>query len=184
MSLYLKNKIVFIHIPKTGSCSVRKTFEDAGDDAVFIGVPRIINGHTSGHSTYEEHEMLKLIPDGFRVMSIVRHPYDRFLSKFNEQKTYNGYTGTVEEFANIFFSSDYATWDNHNMPMNLMLHGGKDITIIRFENLVEDFKRETGLTITSHELESKKFLTELPETVKIIICRIWNEDFEMYGYKK
>ncbi len=184
MPLYLKNKIVFVHIPKTGGTSFGNTMRELGDDRVFNGIKTLINGHSAQHSTFQELKGLTLVPKDFRVVSVVRNPYTRFLSKYNEQCTFNGYKGTTEDFSRKFFADSYAEWDSHNMPMHMFLEGAEDAILIRFENLEAEFREKLGITITSHQFRSTRHDDGIPPSVKERILRHWGLDFELYGYDK
>lgn len=191
MPLYLKHKFVFIHIPKTGGSSIEKVLEDAGDTTLLYNNganPGVLNGHSPQHSTYRELVDLKLIPNDFTVFSVVRNPYDRFMSDYNFHQEHHlfGFDGTVEEFAEFFWSEKV---DNHNGSMTEYLKD-KDgtipgiIKIMRFEQFPEDFRGLTGLEMNKHELSSKKFIKELPEEVKEIVRDKWGEDFDNFNYQK
>lgn len=186
MPIYLKNKIVFIHIPKTGGTSVKAIFEELGDSPLFYSIHNMVGTHSPQHSTYNELKGWNMIQNDFKIISIIRHPYERFVSEFNYRLSFLKEAYTLKSFTNKFMSSlkNKYQWDNHNLSCSEFLDGA-DVEIIRFENLVEDFKRVTGLEMNKHKLKDKKILTidMLPNITKLQIQDRWSEDFINFNYK-
>jgi hypothetical protein len=185
MPIYLKNKIVFIHIPKTGGTSVSAFFEELDDSAFFYSNTNLIGNHSPQHSTYKELNGWNLIHNDFKIISIVRHPYERFVSEFNYRLMFLKETHTLESFTKIFldtFNNKYQ-WDNHNLSCSEFLEGA-DVDIIRYENIQEDFKRITGFELNKHKLKLEKLLTleMLSEEIKQKIQDRWSDDFINFNY--
>jgi hypothetical protein len=91
MPLFLKHRLLLIHIPKCGGDTVAHHLR-RHDDPPFLFVADgalMVNGHTPQHMTWLE--MLQggwQTPPGFRVAALVRHPVDRVVSEFHYIKAY------------------------------------------------------------------------------------------------
>lgn len=171
MPLFLKNKIVFIHIPKTGGSSFTQVLRQNGDNPVFHH--GFLNGHSAQHTTFRELKELNLIPEGFKIVSIIRHPYERFVSEYNYRKEYV----PLQQFADrLFFHTE--DWDNHNLGSSRFLDES-NAEIIKFENYEEDFKRIIGLDMNIHTHKSKQIITinDLTSEIKKQIKHYWAKDF-------
>jgi len=183
MPLFVKNKIVFIHIPKTAGSSIEQIYRDLEDDILFFSSTDFINGHSPQHSTYLELKKWNMIPSDFRIISVIRNPYERFISEFNYQKGHLGRDYlNLELFTKSFFNPDNRyDWDNHQLSCSEFLRSS-NAEIIRFENLHEDFERLTGLKMNQHILKSKTELKfeDLDAKYKRIIEEFWKEDFSSY----
>lgn len=88
----LKNRILFIHIPKTGGQSIEKYFREIRGipTAAQAALGLHLNDKKSplerhnGHNTLEMYENYFFggeIPDDFKCFTVVRHPVSRFWSE-------------------------------------------------------------------------------------------------------
>jgi len=68
-------KIVFLHIPKTGGTTISKMLNDCADVTVFNGGANKVGQFGQIKECYPE-----INSDSYRFVSIVRNPYDRFIS--------------------------------------------------------------------------------------------------------
>lgn len=191
-----ENKIVFIHIPKTGGGSVQQALRQAG----FLG------GKAS-HSTYMSYKKRPKI-----VAVTLRNPYDRFLSMYywtmKKPKLYkskidiNSITFEKfvleDEYKNIINSYQYY-WKplTHWITDNTQVDGNINIDhLLRFENLQNDFdemcEKYKIKTKLPHLNENQKFPSNkrpssdklLTDDVKAKICEVWGTDFEIFNYEK
>lgn len=183
MPLYLKNKLCLIHIPKTGGSAIEHAMAQADDNNVFHSTYAIMNGHSPQHSTAKELMDLGLLPVDFKVIAVTRHPYERFVSEYNYQRTYQNYHKGVNEFAKDFFNT--SNWDNHHLAMcDFLFVEGKlsdRVELIEYGRLAEDFERITGIALYERKLESVKwFEGELPEEIKTAVRSYWAIDFKTF----
>lgn len=187
MPLFIKNKYLFLHIPKTGGSSIEKEFKIRGDKPVFFSEITYLNGHSPQHTTYNELKSWNLIPDDFTVFTVVRHPYERFVSEYNYRQT-EDWRESLEDFSKRFlgmFRNEY-DWDNHHLSCSQFLKFSENVKILRFENLKEDFKNLTGWELIQHEMKKEKIITlaDLTDEIKEKIYSVWKEDFINYGYER
>lgn len=133
MPLFLKHKLLFIHIPKCGGSTVTEGLRNAGDSP-FLFVPDgsvMINGHTPQHATWQELQKAGwCTPPGFRVAALVRHPVERVLSAFRyihkSRSDLIPFAKNPAEFLDHFLSKapEYVLrFDNHNLGLLEFLKG-------------------------------------------------------------
>ena len=133
MPLFLKHRLLLIHIPKCGGDTVTHHLRHH-DDPPFLFVADgalMVNGHTPQHMTW--HEMLQggwVTPPGFRVAALVRHPVDRVISEFNYIKAYrpdlHASVSSTALFLDEFLSDTQAAatrFDHHNLSIRKFLAG-------------------------------------------------------------
>lgn len=183
MPLYLKNKLCLIHIPKTGGSAIEHAMNGAGDTNVFHSVYARMNGHSPQHSTVKELMDLGLLPPDFKIIAVTRHPYARFVSEYNYQRTYQSYSKSIHEFAKDFFTTSH--WDNHQLAMcDFLFVEGKLcdlVELIEYDKLAESFEAVTGTALYERKLESVKwFEGELPEDIKAAVRSNWGIDFKTF----
>lgn len=127
MPLFLRNQLLYIHIPKCGGDSVSH-FLRRHDDPPFLFIPDgsvMVNGHTPQHLTWKEILKLGWSPSNhFKVAALVRHPIDRVISEFRYIQIFRpdlvGIAATPSSFLDAFLSSDPTSntlFDNHNLSI-------------------------------------------------------------------
>jgi hypothetical protein len=133
MPLFLKHRLLFIHIPKCGGDTVTHHLGQHGDRPfLFVDDGSVmVNGHTPQHLTWLE--ILRAgwrAPSDFRVAALVRHPVDRVISEFHYIKAYRpdladstqGPTSFLDEFL-CDTEAARARFDNHNVGICDFLAG-------------------------------------------------------------
>lgn len=182
MPLLLKHKHIFIHIPKCGGSSIEEKFQEIGDRPIFKnGSIAVINNHTPQHCTYLELKKLNMIPEDYKVFTVVRHPFDRFISEFNYRKTFAKYSKDLDYFSKEFFTTD--RWDAHNYSSTSFIEGCEEITILKYENLEQEFLNYFGFPLNKRILVSEKFcdISDLTDNIKDLIYKNWSADFNFYS---
>lgn len=189
MPIFLKNKIVFIHIPKTGGSSIQEQLISSGDELLFWSPEfKKVNTHTPQHSTFSELKQMNLLPSGFKIVSCIRHPFARYISQYNYKRTFQNFECDIHEFTEWFFNDSDNITDNHNLSMFEYLKNDegevdKSILLIKFPNIKEEFEAITGIRLDKHEMNSTKYITNLPEEIKEIVYNKWKDDFEKFDFK-
>lgn len=127
MPLFLKNKLLFLHIPKCGGDTINHALRVAGDTPfLFVDDGSVlVNGHTPQHLTWRELVSAGWhTPPGFRVAALVRHPVDRVKSAYRYVLCYRPdlhYLGTTpSEFLSSFLSREpqiFLKYDHHNLGL-------------------------------------------------------------------
>lgn len=192
MPLFLKNKIVFIHIPKTGGSSIQHVLNTTGDIAVFYCGQAKLNNVPPQHMPLSALYELNLVPDDFRIITVIRHPYERVISAYNYLQASRIYAegkdiNNLQDFITQFFSDQ--TWSGHNRSCFSLLNVNgaipEKVEIIEFHNLGKEFNEKTGL-IARHDIKNKRCATldDLTPSMKNIIQDKWREDFEYFKYLK
>jgi hypothetical protein len=124
MPLFLKHKLLFIHIPKCGGSTVTEGLRNVGDPPfLFVSDGSVMmNGHTPQHTTWQELQKAGWhTPPGFRVAALVRHPVERTLSAFRyihkARSDLAPFAKNPAEFLDHFLSKEpenVLRFDNHN----------------------------------------------------------------------
>lgn len=191
MPLFLKNKICLIHIPKCGGTSVTSTFELHLDDPpVFIDrnfkPDKNFLNHSPQHSSYSELKRLNLLPQDFKIISFVRHPYERFLSEYCWRIEIAQLNENVsqDEFAeNFFFGLKF--WDQHNYTQKHYLDSGfEHIKIYTIDQIQKYFVENFSVQPLKRNATKSKEL-RISQIAKNIVDKQWACDFEIFEkYKK
>jgi hypothetical protein len=127
MPLFLRNRLLYIHIPKCGGDTVSHFLREH-DDPPFLFISDgsvMVNRHTPQHLTWKELLKLGWSPSNdFKVATLVRHPVDRVISEFRYIHTSRpdlvGVAATPSSFLDAFLSSDSTSntlFDNHNLSI-------------------------------------------------------------------
>ncbi|MCF8405741.1 MAG: sulfotransferase family protein [Bacteroidales bacterium] len=195
MPLFVNNKLLFIHIPRTGGTSIEKFLESKGDTAnLFTATGAIfINGHTPQHCTFRELEDLGFISDDVRIFSILRNPINRAISDyfyFRDHRPdifdlFKNFTGFLDLYLD---PENYPLFDNHNLSNYEYLadHTGiisEKITIFKFFNIpeIEKFLGFEGLGRFNHYKTAKGNLEINKRNLKRM-KNYFSEDFNLFDY--
>ena len=185
-----EKKFVFICVAKTASTSMRRRFgyfEDPPPHIYHMFLKDILdkNPHTKDYFKF-----------GF-----VRNPYDRLYSTYINLK-YEGHLWatalkakrTFEEFVLDFEGSKYSDYIHLQPQINYLINGesiGLDY-VGRFENLNDDFRDIEKILGLSHvKLKKERYSRTYPldpkfytNSMRGVVCEIYGEDFERFGYEK
>ncbi|MTI50159.1 MAG: sulfotransferase family protein [Alcanivorax sp.] len=189
-SAFNSQKILFIHIPKTGGKSIRKA----------IGITR------ANHATYMDYKRLigeDQLKDYF-IFSLVRNPEERLISTWKYllsggnkskedgdlQKALTGSHKDINDFVinslgtplfknNVFFKpqSSFLEDETGRIP--------NKITKIHLENINEEQKLlfdKAGIKEIPHLNKSPQAYISLTERSKEIIHQVYLKDFLNFGY--
>ena len=200
MSINKTHKFAFIHIPKTGGCSIKQILKHYEDDSTVPIYHRTVSkviwkyGYTKDYYKF----------------SFVRNPWDRFVSAFMylrgggqrkqkgdriaQQDILKNGEGDMKKFLNSGF--DFKKHIRHMNPqVDFLLRKGKNVMdyIGRYETLSEDFDKVCNhLNIdlwslptanrTSGKAE-KEYIEYFDKETEEIIGEAYRDDIEMLGYK-
>mgnify|MGYP001442885822 FL=1 len=207
----LKNKIIFILIPKTGGQSIENYFLRINDlsnkDKASLFLFK--NSHESNMSRANAHLTLEMyekyyfggeIPEDFKIFSVVRNPHNRFVSESKYRKfrfgfikfrlpmtllifIYKRYGKKVNIFRDIY---------DHLIPQIKYLEGNarNRINILRLENLNSEFERLVlSWGLPNHKLKhinksasSVKRSNHLSPDILKFINNEYKEDFNEFNY--
>ena len=195
--------IYFVHISKTSGLYISKILKEY-----------LYYGHIKNKSTpYFPHEPPKYIPEinfkNFLCFTVVRNPYNRFLSTYNFQKysTYkNNFDFKKEEYddVNVFINNYLGDIENKNknfqrkyyfVPQVEYLHdyyGNKIDNVLHFENIKEEFNNFAKKNSIDVEYDDTDYVNkaqlinttfkDLNENSKEILKKFYYEDFITFGY--
>ena len=131
MPLFLRHRLLFIHIPKCGGDTVSFALKSRGDPPfLFVADGAVrVNGHTPQHMNWRELRAAGwTTPPGFRVAALVRHPVDRVLSEYRYLRAarpdLQEFASTPGVFLDHFLSRTPAArrrFDNHNAGLREFL---------------------------------------------------------------
>ncbi len=125
MPVFIRNRFLHIHIPKCGGDTISH-FLRINNDPPFLFIPDgsvRVNGHTPQHLTWKEYLKLGWSPDnGFKVVTLVRHPIDRVISEFRYIHSHRPdlvkIAATRKTFLDAFLTRDPSSqkmFNNHNL---------------------------------------------------------------------
>lgn len=207
----LKNRIIFIHIPKTAGTSVEQYFlnirglEERNRAALAI----FKNGKDSDlergnqHNTlamYEDYYFGGEIPGDFRLFTIVRDPYKRFWSEWRSRKLPPPMRFPVSFYLSVGQMIRLTEkpipvlkdFNSHMYPQSTFIQGKSAgrLRILRFENLATDFTElckdwDLPLQALPRTNEAKRpGKPSRPDQTRgdAFVERFYKQDFEALGY--
>ena len=208
----LKNKILFIHIPKTAGRSVQHYFHkirglDEKNRAA-LGLFRNTgetdlergNSHCS-LKMYEDYYFGGEIPSDFKIFTVIRDPYARFWSElaYRRLPPPNRFPVSFRISARVLAFLARKKYpilrdlNCHMVPQSDFIDGlSRDrVEILRFENLAEDFaalKKKWDLPDVPlpHTNASKKKKKNVRSSLigDQFVEDFYARDLEMFGYEK
>jgi hypothetical protein len=156
MPLFLKSKVCFIHIPRSGGSFIESLFAQNNDAGIFLSPYQMMNGTSPQHQNFDMLNFLNIIPKGFKVFTVIRDDVDRFLSEYNwllKRNVIDSKT-TFSAFLDDFLNTENAAkYDNHNMPNSWFLKtsGYTSIDIITIpHSFLYQYKNNTPAKVASY----------------------------------
>lgn len=205
----LKNKIIFIHIPKTAGTAIESYFlQVRGLDyrnRAALGIFANSN-KASDLERHNQHCSLSMIekyyfggkiPEDYRIFSIVRCPYERFWSEWSSRKL-----PPPNRFPLSFYLSTKMLIDlterelfslkdlnSHMRPQYKYLEGQAEnrVRILRFENLEAEFsaiQRDWGLPEVSLPRENRSTRSGKPSARHLAMGNKFVEDYYALDFEK
>jgi len=175
MPIFEKDKIIFIHIPKTAGTSIGKFFDIDYEK-------KYINSHKFKHNTFIEYaNILKDNLNNYKIFSIVRNPYDRIFSyyKYHTYNMNNRYS--FKEY--LFRYLNNTIYLTHKTQTSFLINNNNiidsRIKIIRYENLNEEIKNLPKLNISKNFISKKEIYNQ--ENIEVV-KKHFLEDFINFGY--
>lgn len=196
-----RKDFIFIHVPKTGGTTIEKAMDLMGSRNGY----GIIKNTAFQHFT--SNEVKKLLGDkifnSYDKISIVRNPYDRFISEYywcqvegigyKHQQSFDEFIDYVKDCVEKknFYETIY---HDHFIPQWMYICINDEITnkekiamdhLLRFENfdIIKEFfmnKYAVSLEHHNHNLLNTGF--QLNQDQKQRIYNIYKKDFEIFGY--
>lgn len=214
MSVYLrKNKILFLHIPKTAGSSIRRSLETIEK---IVDVPTN-KSKTNWHSTYKDCKIH--IPDiqDYQKFTVIRNPWDRVCSWYffrkelleneihkmqkgiksrrfiNDIERLSAELSVMKNDFNDWFLKYYNvpwdyTWFSLSHSQSFWLGDGK-FDIIKFENISEDIKKIKQLANNKlpHKRKTQNVLHKYQDIfdnkTKDLVYQIYKEDIIKFDYE-
>lgn len=198
-------KLIFVHIPKTGGNSVERYVNQRfhlGLDLVDSDEPNLEylwkgmhNKHSLQHCSLHEIFELKSIDarfPRFKIFTVVRNPYHRCISALVFWGLLT--TKNKENLKPIlleFLGASYEKYDTHNIPQYKFIEiNGK---IPKYVRILKTEKLKCGMfslgfqDFNFHCFKKKEdicYESLLTPEIKEIIYEKYHRDFELFGYLK
>lgn len=158
----LKNRVVYVHIPKTAGTSIEKyflnsrglKFEDRAALGIFKNDLNSSLERANSHSSLSDLESYYFggeIPSDYRIFTVVRDPYKRFWSEWSYRRIPNPKRYPVSFYLPVKTLTRLAKnpvsrlkdLNSHMRPQWSFLTGKATnrVRILRFETLAEDFRK-------------------------------------------
>ena len=194
MLILYKSKLVFVHIPKTGGCSVREHLKTSGPYCEMFG-EHDTTGDLAHLVPSKINDMIHINLKEYTLFMITRNPYARLVSMWYYLRVK---WRTFPEFVNFLNENDVNQWPVHAIPQVVFYEDGKEkcefkqIMVLRFENLRVEYKAlcaKCGIEgELPHQNQSRFTLKELDtmahydDKTLAIVNRLYEKDFEAFGY--
>jgi len=188
------HKLVFVHIPKTGGCSIFYQLKELlGEREYPAPKPDIF------HMTISDLRGLFPEVSSYFKFTIVRHPLSRFVSTYNylaklpERKWWNTYQKRRKDTTDMFAEVDLG--DVMWMPQYKFVRGGYDSRdgvdyIGKFEDYsgaIKHVNSEKDLNLDPEVVINKTAKAnklDLPmDNVREFVWAVYKKDFEMFDYR-
>lgn len=200
MPYYTKGseKILYIHVPKTGGSSIEKYLVKEGYNQTHRTIQRntvipdvkynnISMQHQTYQTLYKHRKVLNIDFENASMIATIRNPYDRIISELKWRRMINPNSKPKDVFYALkkYLSSDN-TYDNHKIPQYMFLINedgklNKDIKIFRCENLTSELNSH-GFTKYSGKNKSVNYDNYLNNDSIELINSYYKKDFEFFGY--
>jgi hypothetical protein len=197
-----KNKIIFIHIPRTGGTSIEKFFfkhqnfrdfgvDDKGNYIQHYSLPELINKNLVSNDQVKN----------YYKFAFVRNPWDRILSEFLFQKKHES---IVTNMSFEIFLEETSKLLNDQPSLLSSIRGiskhlgqqhdytkNSELNFIgRFENLQEDFEKvlsfigHTPSIYLTKENSSKHehYSHYFNQKTKDLVAKIYHDDIHVFDY--
>lgn len=202
--------LIFVHIPKCAGTTIEKIMGTSTHEEYYCPWKqrRIGSRKTYQHFTYMElKEELDIEWKDYYVFSVVRNPYERFVSEYNFRKNIFSATKipsddpkSFEQFVENLkdpVSRRIVRFDGHLETQTSYLENNSKkienfINIFKFEDLTpcwDILEKKTGV-IYKKDYWSRKSVEETPyqnfytKETKNIVYDFYKEDFKNFGYSK
>ncbi len=202
MPLDLENKLLFIHIPKTGGSSIEQAlgmakFEGPDDQLTAVKKGSLIMTKSktlslvtknTQHFTYREL-CLETGHDykDFRIFTVVRNPLDRIVSEFKYLKKIHGVRAPQDFSSFLSYVKDNISnvnsLDGHLTPMVEYIKGCEDrVKILRLENIDEDWKSISDVLLPKVNVSEKQKVA-LSKEDEVLVRDLYKEDYSKFNYE-
>ena len=188
-----RNKIVFIHIPKTGGSSIVSsllTLQGIDADGSHFG-PELKESFAAGHHTALQikEELLKRGENwnDYWKFSIVRNPFDRIDSSYNWHHLTDRYRYSNCSELTFLKKKDYVKYADYlfDNEMNLMVD-----KVYKFEqginNIYSEIEKKIKYILPRKKAKMVDKITKFKftDTVKNFIQNESSFDFDYFGYDR
>ena len=189
--IFPEHKLICISIPKTASSTLAALLK-----------PNFTPNHLSVFQVYDSYTPEVL--DGYKIITTVRNPYDRFISAYEHMKWEGNLGGDfsisekIQDLKNRIENSPRKTLDRSVdnvvwIPQSDFISIRGNVIadhIFRFENFNDDIAQffESIPTIDLNKLENHQVGNyekyELSDKDKLGVYELYKRDFELFGYSK
>ena len=202
------NKIIFLHIPKTGGTAIESYFatirgiscQDLAPLGVFINSKKSVLERQNTHNSLfmiEQYIFGGGIPEEYEIFTVVRHPLSRFISEVRSRRLppprWSPIHVRVPPWMMLYFMKNpyhrLKDLNCHLRPQATFLEGAaRDrVKVLRFETLSNDFNclqkklqlPELPLPIAN---ASSGRIPQPPKRVIDQVVDFYKADFELFGY--
>jgi hypothetical protein len=196
-------KILFIHIPKTGGTSIEIFFNCYRNKDCVFGWDRRYKIWRQ-HATCEEYIKNKYVEpeifESYFKFAFVRNPWDRVLSEYRWRKISKRYDLSLKQFVISYDQIKEKKYRNkvglltHMLPQYKFIYDTKETLhadfIGKFENLQEDFNKvceklgiEKRILPHSKKTKHKNYEEYYDNETREIVEEKYRKDIELFGYE-
>eukprot|EP01093_Parvamoeba_rugata_P002985 TRINITY_DN1381_c0_g1_i1.p2 TRINITY_DN1381_c0_g1~~TRINITY_DN1381_c0_g1_i1.p2 ORF type:complete len:202 (+),score=26.28 TRINITY_DN1381_c0_g1_i1:132-737(+) len=200
MPISFSNKLIFVHVPKTGDSSIEKQLNLHPSQVSSTDERVVLSGGNNQFQHLTLSQILKIKGDeldGFNAFGMVREPFSRIVSEYKWRKISNH---PIVEGLNLdeFINKIYTRWikkeylDSHFTRQTDFFtcehQKLNDLTIFKFENgfkqVANYISHNTGLKIedfpvVNHTRSFKEKLS-ISDSSKKMMYEIFKPDFDFY----
>jgi hypothetical protein len=197
MPYYANKNLLFVHIPKTGGTKLEEYLMNTSVESLYCNRVSIMIPDTKLSQISLQHQVYNTIykyrdllgvdfshPD-FKVITIVRNPYDRIISDLFFRKLINRRSDNGKVYRIIVeYLKD--NWDNHNIPQYKFItdeNGDliKGIKVFKTETLTKDLQ-DYGFSDYTGPESSNAYNKYLNQDSIGLISEFYKRDFELFNY--
>ena len=195
----IKEKILFLHVPKTGGTNILNYFVKRHDSKDNLKLYYPVGDLEWSHATYDmcKKELGNIFNEIYKF-TIVRNPYDKMVSeffyrkKYNYKRTFNSLEMNFEKFINHLYENFQSIKQmphieqSHFIPQKKFCgEGVNEFKFEKFEEIILFLNKKFNLAIVNkkeNQSEHSNYKEYYNDEIAKKIFKLYEEDFDYFKY--